>query len=97
MVDSISPLGKIPTHTYVSSEKPNQATDQALPERTTSAKPMADEFVLSADAEQALSTAEFDTEMVARIKTAISEGNYLVNSEVVAEKFAALEDMIFGD
>lgn len=97
MSDSISQLGKIPAHAHISSEKPTQATDQARPESTTSMKPMADEFVLSADAEQALSTAEFDTATVARVKAAIAEGNYPVNSEAVAEKFAALENMIYGN
>jgi len=53
--------------------------------------------VLSANAEQALSTAEFDTAMVARVKAAISEGNYPVNEEAVAEKFYALESMIYGE
>ena len=33
---------------------------------------------------------------VARVKAAIAEGNYPVNSEAVAEKFAALESMIYG-
>ena len=96
MSDSISQLGKIPVHAHISSEKQNQTTEQARPELSASAKPMADEFVMSADTEQALSTAEFDTEMVARIKAAIAEGNYPVNSEAVAEKFAALESMIYG-
>ena len=58
---------------------------------------MSDEFVLSANAERALSTAQFDAEMVARIKAEIADGNYTVNSEAVAEKFAALENMIYGD
>ena len=97
MSDSISQLGKIPAHAHISAEKPTQTTDQARPEAATSIKPMADEFVLSADAEQALSTAEFDTATVARVKAAIAEGNYPVNSEAVAEKFAALENMIYGN
>jgi flagellar biosynthesis anti-sigma factor FlgM len=42
-------------------------------------------------------TAEFDTATVARVKAAIAEGNYPVNSEAVAEKFAALENMIYGN
>ena len=97
MSDSISHLGKIRAHENISSEKPNQTTGQALPASTASIKPMSDEFVLSANAERALSTAQFDAEMVARIKAEIAVGNYPVNSEAVAEKFAALENMIYGD
>ena len=97
MADSISHLGKIQAHKNISSEKPNQTASQVLPASTASVKPMEDEFVLSANAERALSTAEFDAEMVARIKAEVADGNYPVNSKAVAEKFAALEKMIYGD
>ena len=97
MSDSISQLGKIPMPATVISEKPNQVIDQARSEGASSSKPTADNFVLSANAEQALSTAEFDTAMVARVKAAISEGNYPVNEQAVAEKFYALESMINGE
>jgi|TARA_B110000914_G_C15366382_1_gene401051 negative regulator of flagellin synthesis FlgM len=97
MTDSISHLGQIRAHENINSEKLKQTTDQAPSASSNSVKPMADEFVLSANSEQALSTAEFDAEMVARIKAEIAEGNYPVNSEAVAEKFAALESMIYGD
>jgi len=56
----------------------------------------ADEFVLSAQAEKELSSAEFDEVLVSRIKTAIAEGNYPVDAKKVAEKFVALESMIYG-
>jgi len=97
MSDSISQLGKIPMPATVISEKPNQVIDQARSEGASSSKPTTDNFALSANAEQALSTAEFDTAMVARVKAAISEGNYPVNEQAVAEKFYALESMINGE
>jgi anti-sigma28 factor (negative regulator of flagellin synthesis) len=34
--------------------------------------------------------------LVSRIKTAIAEGNYPVDAKKVAEKFVALESMIYG-
>ena len=95
MSESISQLGKIPTPLNISAEKPSPSANQTQADASSSIKPRADEFVMSADAEKALSTAEFDTAMVARIKTAISEGNYPVNPEAVAEKFASLENMIY--
>ena len=97
MSDSISQLGKIRMPTTVNSGKSNQVSDQARSEGASSSKPTTDNFALSANAEQALSTAEFDTAMVARVKAAISEGNYPVNEQAVAEKFYALESMINGE
>ncbi len=56
-----------------------------------------DQFILSPEAENALSSATFDGNKVAELKTAISEGRYPVDPHKVSEKFVALEEMIYGD
>jgi flagellar biosynthesis anti-sigma factor FlgM len=53
-------------------------------------------LILSKTTESSLANAEFDADKVARIKTAIREGNYPVDAAKVAESFIALERMIDG-
>ena len=55
-----------------------------------------DEVVFSERVTAAMNRADFDQEKVDRIKKAIEEGNYPVNTRRIAENFAALERMIGG-
>jgi flagellar biosynthesis anti-sigma factor FlgM len=96
MTDAISQLNKPVTPAAVSAEKPKQAAPEAPAAEAPKIERRADEFVLSAQAEKELSSAEFDEVLVSRIKTAIAEGNYPVDAKKVAEKFVALESMIYG-
>jgi negative regulator of flagellin synthesis FlgM len=43
-----------------------------------------------------LANAEFDATKVARIKEAIEQGNYPLDSKRIAENFMAIESMIGG-
>lgn len=96
MTDSISQLGKSATPPSVSAEKPKQPAPETQATETPKTEAKADQFVLSTEAEKELANAEFDEVLVSRVKTAIAEGNYPVDAKKVAEKFVALESMIYG-
>ena len=53
-----------------------------------------DRVELSGVQEKAMAAPDFDTEKVERIKQAIREGNYPLDSRRIAESFLALERMI---
>lgn len=58
------------------------------------AKPAADEIRLSATATKVMEGPDFDAEKVERIKQAIRDGNYPLDSRRIAESFMAIEKMI---
>ncbi len=64
-------------------------TDDAQP-----TPPAKDEVKLSGIAAKAASSPDFDREKVERIKRAIEEGNYPLDSRRIAESFVALEKII---
>ena len=71
-------------------KKSQQANDAAR-----AAEERQDEVKLSGVAQKAMSSApDVDEEKVARIKQAIEEGRYPVDSRRLAESFAALERMV---
>jgi flagellar biosynthesis anti-sigma factor FlgM len=96
MNDPISQVGKpaMPLPLKAEIFTPNSSETPAAIPNASSSK---DEFILSPEAENALSTATFDEDKVAELKAAISEGRYPVNAQKVAEKFIALEEMISGE
>ncbi|MBM3375006.1 MAG: flagellar biosynthesis anti-sigma factor FlgM [Betaproteobacteria bacterium] len=58
------------------------------------ARPPADEIRLSAAATRVMEGPDFDAEKVERIKQAIRDGNYPLDSRRIAESFLAIEKMI---
>ena len=58
------------------------------------ARPAADEIRLSAAASGKMEGPDFDAEKVERIKQAIRDGNYPLDSRRIAESFLAIEKMI---
>ena len=96
MTDPISNLGRSAAQLSNSSGVKNEKTSTVSKsvDDQIKAKTGSDELVLSETAETALANAEFDSAKVARIKAAIQEGNYPIDSKKVAESFAALEGMI---
>ena len=96
MNDPIGQVGKPTMPLPLKAEKftPNSSeTPAAMPNASLNK----DQFILSPEAENALSTATFDGNKVAELKAAISEGRYPVDAQKVAEKFIALEEMIGGE
>ena len=96
MNDPIGQVGKPALPLPLKAEKftPNSSeTPAAVPNADLNK----DQFILSPEAENALSTATFDGDKVAELKAAISEGRYPVDPHKVADKFVALEEMISGD
>lgn len=59
-----------------------------------SARPAADEVRLSAVATKAMEGPDFDADKVERIKQAIRDGNYPLDSRRIAESFMALEKLV---
>ena len=57
-------------------------------------KPASDEIRLSAAATKVMEGPDFDAEKVERIKQAIRDGNYPLDSRRIAESFMAIEKMI---
>lgn len=99
MTDSISQLGKASVQVNTGADKiksrPAETSAPEAPDKVV-ARPGADEIVLSAEVENALANAEFDATKVARIKEAIEQGNYPLDSKRIAENFMAIESMIGG-
>ncbi|MFT7165556.1 MAG: negative regulator of flagellin synthesis FlgM [Parasphingorhabdus sp.] len=99
MTDSISQLGKASVQVNSGADKiKSRSADAAAPQAPDKAiaRPGTDEIVLSAVVETALANAEFDATKVARIKEAIEQGNYPLDSKRIAENFMAIESMIGG-
>ena len=99
MTDSISQLGKASVQVNSGADKiKSRSADAAAPQAPDKAiaRPGTDEIVLSAVVETALANAEFDATKVARIKEAIEQGNYPLDSKRIAENFMAIENMIGG-
>ena len=96
MIDPISNLGRTATQLSTSNEKNQKVTAPKVADDGIKKSPNNDELILSKAVESSLANAEFDADKVARIKTAISEGNYPVDAAKVAESFVALERMIDG-
>ncbi|MFT5073852.1 MAG: negative regulator of flagellin synthesis FlgM [Rheinheimera aquimaris] len=99
MTDSISQLGKASVQVNSGADKiKSRSADTAAPQAPDKAiaRPGTDEIVLSAVVETALANAEFDATKVARIKEAIEQGNYPLDSKRIAENFMAIESMIGG-
>ena len=99
MTDSISQLGRASVQVNTGADKvksrpAESATAQA--QETAVVQPSTDEVVLSAEVENALADADFDATKVARIKEAIEQGNYPLDSKRIAENFMAIESMIGG-
>ena len=99
MTDSISQLGRASVQVNSGADKvksrPAESAAPQAPEAAV-ARPSTDEVVLSAEVENALADAEFDATKVARIKEAIEQGNYPLDSKRIAENFMAIESMIGG-
>lgn len=96
MTDPISNLGRTATQLSTSNEKNQKVTVPKVADDGIKKSPNNDELILSKAVESSLANAEFDADKVARIKTAIREGNYPVDATKVAESFVALERMIAG-
>ena len=96
MTDPISNLGRTATQLSTSNEKNQKVTVPKVADDGIKKSPNNDELILSKAVESSLANAEFDADKVARIKTAIREGNYPVDATKVAESFVALERMIDG-
>ena len=96
MTDPISNLGRTATQLSTSNEKNQKVTAPKVADDGIKKSPNNDELILSKAVESSLANAEFDADKVARIKTAIREGNYPVDATKVAESFVALERMIDG-
>ena len=96
MTDPISNLGRTATQLSASSEKNQKVTAPKLADDGIKKSPDNDVLILSKTTESSLANAEFDADKVARIKTAIREGNYPIDAVKVAESFIALERMIDG-
>ena len=99
MTDSISQLGKASVQVNSGADKiKSRSADAAAPQAPDKAiaRPGTDEIVLSAVVETALANAEFDATKVARIKEAIEQGNYPLDSKRIAENYMAIESMIGG-
>lgn len=63
-------------------------------EESTATPPAKDEVKLSGVAAKAAGGPDFDREKVERIKKAIEDGNYPLDSRRIAESFMALEKII---
>lgn len=99
MTDPISNLGRSAAQINSGSEKiKSSQADTTVPHSADKAiKPNNDELILSNATEIALANAEFNAAKVAKIKTAIEQGNYPIDARKVAESFASLERMIGGE
>ena len=97
MADSISSVGGRPL-TSIKSEQPKSDVARIRSEdsdnTTNVVKLDTDRVELSAEASAELEKAGFDSEKVERIKQAISEGNYPIDSRKIAEGFSDIEKLL---
>jgi len=97
MADSISGVGGRPL-TSIKSEQPKGDVARIRSEdsdnTTNVVKLDTDRVELSAEASAELEKAGFDSEKVERIKQAISEGNYPIDSRKIAEGFSDIEKLL---
>lgn len=97
MADSISGVGGRPL-TSIKSEQPKGDVARIRSEESEGSSNVVqldtDRVELSADAKAELEKAGFDTEKVERIKQAISEGNYPIDSRRIAEGFSDIEKLL---
>ena len=96
MSDSISKLTNPVPPAPITAEAPKERAEGTQVSDKTKLEAGTDKFVLSPQAEKVLSSAEFDQALVDRVKAAIADGSYPVDARKVAEKFVALESMIYG-
>ena len=97
MADSISGVGGRPL-TAIKTEQPKGDVAGIRSEdsdnTTNVVKLDTDRVELSAEASAELEKAGFDSEKVDRIKQAISEGNYPIDSRKIAEGFSDIEKLL---
>ena len=96
MSDSISKLTNPVSPATIPAEAPKGRVEDAQVSDNLKLEAGTDKFVLSPQAEKELSSAEFDQALVDRVKAAMADGSYPVDARKVAEKFVALESMIYG-
>jgi negative regulator of flagellin synthesis FlgM len=72
----------------------DRAKENEGPRTSSVSRPASDELALSNTSQKAASGPDFDQQKVDRIKKAIEEGNYPLDSRRIAESFVALEKLI---
>lgn len=72
----------------------DRAKENEGPRASSSIRPASDEVALSNISKKAASGPDFDQQKVDRIKKAIEDGNYPLDSRRIAESFMVLEKLI---
>ena len=97
MADPISGVGGRPL-TQVKTEQPKGDVARLNAEQSTESADVvdvrSDRVELSAEAKVELDRAGFDTEKVERIKQALADGNYPIDTKRIAEGFSEIEKLL---
>lgn len=97
MADSIPGVGGRPLTSIKAEQLKNDVTKVKSEENGSTSNVISldtDKVELSADAKAELNKAGFDTEKVERIKQAIADGNYPIDSDRIAKGFADIEKLL---